>query len=232
MSSAELFSQEPNEQNRMEWPNLVMISERYQLSDRESAAVANAALKDAGLITKKTCHWQKQVAKREKYRNIISEEEAILYKFIDGIYIDGRKDATLQTEHDAQTGKYYHKAELQERIVVVGKPGACYLTHVFPQGGRGIIIANEVYDAIKSTELSYTLNIIGTDVTASMTGNKAGFIRCLEEKLGRPLQWVVCLLHCNELPLRHVFLELDGTTKSPDSFSGPLRKKLNGKVST
>ena len=38
-----------------------------------------------------------------------------------------------------------------------------------------------------------------------MTGNKAGFIRCLEEKLGRPLQWVVCLLHCNELPLRQWF---------------------------
>jgi len=65
-----------------------------------------------------------------------------------------------------------------------------------------------------------------------MMGNKAGFIRCLEEKLGRPLQWVVCLLHCNKLPLTHVFLELHGTTKCPDSFSGPVGKKLNGKVST
>ena len=80
--------------------------------------------------------------------------------------------------------------------------------------------------------LSDTLKVAGTDGTASMTGNKAGFIRCLEEKLGRPLQWVVCLLHCNELPLRHVFPELDGTTKSPDSFSEPVGKILNGKVST
>ena len=79
---------------------------------------------------------------------------------------------------------------------------------------------------------SDTLNVVGIDGTASMMGNKAGFIRCLEEKLGRPLQWEVCLLHCSELPLRHVFLELDGTTKSPDSFSGPVGKKLNGKVST
>jgi len=58
------------------------------------------------------------------------------------------KDATLLTEHDAQTGKYYHKTELQEHIVVVGEPGACHLTHVSPQDGRGITIANEVYDAI------------------------------------------------------------------------------------
>jgi len=42
MSSEELFSQERNEQNRMEWPNLAMMSERYQLSDRASAAVAVA----------------------------------------------------------------------------------------------------------------------------------------------------------------------------------------------
>jgi len=137
MSSEELFSQEPNEQNRTEWPNLAMMSEHYQLSDRASAAVANAALKDAGLITDldKTYVIDKNKLRREreKYRNIISEEEAIFYKFIDGIYIDGRKDATLLTEHDAQTGKYYHKTELQEHIVVVGEPGACYLTHVSPQ---------------------------------------------------------------------------------------------------
>ena len=50
MCSEELFSQEPNEQNRMEWPNLAMMSEHHQLSDRASAAVANAALKDVGLL--------------------------------------------------------------------------------------------------------------------------------------------------------------------------------------
>jgi len=165
-----------------------MMSERYQLSGRASAAVANASLKDAGLIVglDKTYVIDKNKLRREreKYRNIISEDEAIFYKFIDGIYIDGRKDATLLTEHDAQTGKYYHKTELQEHFVVVGEPGACYLTHVSPQDGRGITIANEVYDTIKGTKLSDTLNIVGTDGTASMTGNKAGFIRCLEEKLG------------------------------------------------
>jgi len=90
-----------------------VMSERYQLSDRASAAVANAALKDAGLITDldKTYVTDKNKLRREseKYRDIISEEEAIFYKFIDGIYIYGTKDATLLTEHDAQTGKYYHK---------------------------------------------------------------------------------------------------------------------------
>ena len=112
MSSEELFLQEPNEQNRMEWPNLAVMSERYQLSDRASAAVANAALQDAGLFTDLDKSYvidkNKLRREREKYRNIISEEETIFYKFIDRIYIDGRKGATLLTEHDAQTGKYHN----------------------------------------------------------------------------------------------------------------------------
>jgi len=62
------------------------------------------------------------------------------------------------------TGKYYHKTELQEHIAVVGEPGACYLTHVSPQDGGGITIANEVYDAIKGTELSDTLKVVGTEL--------------------------------------------------------------------
>ena len=39
-------------QHRRSWKNLASISERYQISDRAAAAaIANCALKDAGLIT-------------------------------------------------------------------------------------------------------------------------------------------------------------------------------------
>lgn len=34
----------------------------------------------------------------------------------------------------------------------------------------------------------------------------------------------MCLLHSNELPLRKLFLSLDGTTTGPNTFSGPLGK--------
>ena len=75
------------------------------------------------------------------------------------------------------------------------------------------------------------LAIVGTDGTASMTGKHNGCIRNLEELLHRPLQWVVCLLHTNELPLRHVFATLDGATSGPDTFAGPIGKKIQGPVS-
>ena len=79
--------------------------------------------------------------------------------------------------------------------------------------------------------LNLNLSIIGSDGTATMTGPTRGCIAPLEALLRRPLQWVICLLHCNELPLRHVFKALDGTTKSPDSFAGVIGSHLNGTVS-
>jgi len=97
----------------MKWPNLTVMSECYQISDRASAAVADAALKGAGLITDldKTYIIDKNKLRREreKYISIIAKEESAFYKFLDGICIDGRKDATLMIEHEAQTGKYYKK---------------------------------------------------------------------------------------------------------------------------
>ena len=100
-----------------------------------------------------------------------------------------------------------------------------------PKSGTGRHIADSIYQVLKGTEIEQTLNIIGTDGTASMTGSKKGYIASLESLLQRPLQWVICLLHCNELPLRHVFTYWDGSTKSPDSFSGVIGSKLNGPVS-
>jgi len=44
------------------------------------------------------------------------------------------------------------------------------------EDGRGITIANEVYDAIKGTELSDTLKVVGTDGTASINDGKQSWI--------------------------------------------------------
>ena len=63
-----------------------------------------------------------------------------------------------------------------------------------------------------------------------MTGKSKGFIASLETLIGRPLQWVICLLHLNELPLTHVFQNLDGVTSGPDSFSEPIGRQLNGAI--
>ena len=75
------------------------------------------------------------------------------------------------------------------------------------------------------------MKIVGSDGTAVMTGKSKEFIASLETLIRRLLQWVICLLHLNELPLIHVFQNLDGVTSGPDSFSGPIGRQLNGAAS-
>lgn len=68
----------------------------------------------------------------------------------------------------------------------------------------------------------------GTNVN---TGWKNGVIKQMEEEMQSPLQWLICLLHANELPLRRIFTFLDGPTSGPKAFSGPIGKNL-GKSTT
>ena len=147
------------------------------------------------------------------------------------MYFDGKKDITLSVETD-DNGKRHINTILEEHYVVVGGPEELYLAHFSPVNGKGKTIVSNLFNIIKDTALQEKMLVVGSDCTAVMTGAHKRCIRTLEEFLRRPLQWVICLLHCNELPLRHVFMFVDGTTKSPDtgSFSGPIGQNLTENV--
>ena len=166
----------------------------------------------------------------QKYHEEIRKQKEENFSLVDGLYLDGRKDATQVLLQDPN-GKLYQSVQLEEHYTLVGEPGTYYLTHLSPENVTGQTIAEEVFMSIKDTELGEKIKIVGNDVAASMTGNFNGFIQNLKELLNKPLQWVICLLHTNELPLRHIFIHLDGTTNSPATFKGPIGKKLSGVAS-
>ena len=237
---AEKYEQEKEDdvdlmkQNRMESENLARACDRFQISNRAGAAIASAVLKDAGFITDddNTYVIDKNKLKRqmEKYRKKIQEEETAFFGKVNCIYVDGRKDATLMTSE--LNGKSYRVKNLEEHYVIVGEPGEYYLSHVSPDDGKGQTIARAICNAIENTELEKNMLCIGSGGTATMTGANKGAIRKLEELLGRPLQWSICLLHCNELPLRHIIVaDIDGGTKGPGSFSGDVCSTIGGSVS-
>ena len=148
---------------------------------------------------------------------------------MDSIWIDERKDATMTM---VEVNRNYHRQTvIEEHCVIVGEPNGFYLSHVMPEDENGYKIATLVYSTIKDTALEQKLKIVGSNGTAVMTGKSKGFIASLETLVGRPLQWVMRLLHLNELPLRHVFQNLEGVTSGSDSFSGPIGRQLNGVVS-
>lgn len=70
------------------------------------------------------------------------------------------------------------------------------------------------------------IQVVGCDSTNTNIGGRGGIIQYIEKALGRPLQWFVCLLHTNELPLRHLFQTLDGPTTGANTFSGPIGQAI------
>lgn len=58
-------------------------------------------------------------------------------------------------------------------------------------------------------------------------GLRRGIVQAVEMKIGRPLHWIVCLFHLNEIPFKEIFMSLDGCTKSGKEYIGPISKKLN-----
>ena len=89
-------------------------------------------------------------------------------------------------------------------------------------------IKRSIVDYFSVNNISFDKFVaVACDGTNVNTGRNKGVIILMEEHLGKPLQWLVCQLHGNELPLRHLLEHLDGSTTGPRAFSGPIGKALS-----
>ena len=228
-------------QNRMNFPTVAGVSLRYGASDRMTAAIATAALIDAGLINENDSmkvldHHKVHREKVKHMKNLkaISEE-----KYKEGdircILFDGRKNWTNVMEKAESTGRYYQSRVKMEHIVVTSEPGGEYLFHFVPDEATKEIraakqVAIKIVDWLQKFDVDETLDSLGGDSTNVNTGWDGGSFTWIEGLLGKKKTWLVCSLHLNELPLRHLIQDLDGKTNSDHSFSGPLGKALDNAV--
>ena len=74
----------------------------------------------------------------------------------------------------------------------------------------------------EKTKSEDTIKLVGGDSTNPNTGWAAGVLAWLEKFLGRKVFWMICMLHTNELPLRHLIERLDGKPSSKDVITGPF----------
>ena len=224
-------------QNRISFPTVAATSMRYGASNRLTAAIATAALVDAGLVTEEdsilVIDHHKVKREKQKLMNKLRLQADKKYKEEDiyCILFDGRKNWTNMMQRDPETGKYYQYKEKQEHIVVTSEPGGEYLFHFVPEEATQFAkaskqVATKIVDWIKGYEVDITLDAIGGDSTNANTGKDGGSFTHIEQMLERKLTWLVCFLHLNELPLRHLISDLDGKTTSDHTFSGPLGKAL------
>ncbi|XP_065653685.1 uncharacterized protein LOC136080671 [Hydra vulgaris] len=93
-----------------------------------------------------------------------------------------------------------------------------YLSHknLPSKGATGLLQSEVVYNVLKEY-----------DNTNVNTGFKTGVVACLEKKLERKIHLIGCTLHHNELPFRKVFKIVDGSSKCPNKFSGPIGKQVS-----
>lgn len=93
--------------------------------------------------------------------------------------------------------------------------------------GKSISICQSINDHLNAKTINTErLHSVGCDGTNVNTGHLGGIIKLLEDRLNRPLQWLVCLLHFTELLMRHMMEEVDGPTNGPRAFKGPIGKDL------
>lgn len=203
------------------------ICDRYGVSYRAGAAIASATISDT---KKKSSNSPPTIIDHNKLRRERLKRRSILLKnrkveTIEALFFDGRKDQTLYCVKDKN--KLYRRIRVEEHITMVQEPGSIYLGHVTPPTGTSKDIEQAMFSYLteKRTNLN-SLVAIGCDGTNTNTGRKNGIIVLLEKRFGKPMQWLICQLHANELPLRHLIQHLDGKTTGPAAFSGPIGKML------
>ena len=142
------------------------------------------------------------------------------------LFFDGRKDHTII---NIQKGsKWYRQKVLQEHISLIEEPGSKYLGHVTPASGTAEDVKQSLMNFLHERYESLDKFVaIGCDGTNVNTGRKGGIIALMEQELQKPLQWLICQLHANELPLRHLLIHLDGATSGPHAFKGKIGKAMS-----
>ncbi|KAE9521573.1 hypothetical protein AGLY_018037 [Aphis glycines] len=204
----------PKSTIKIDYALLSKTCDRYRVSDRAGAAIASAVLHNANCDSSEVIDKNKLRRKRKKKNN----EPALQ---IPALYIDGRKDKTLcNIEKDT----YYIK---KEHISLIKEPESTFLGYITQTSGTFKCIEQAITDHFLERELSMEcLLAVVCDGTNVNVGTNGGIIRLLEKRLNKPLQWIICLLHMNELPLRHLFVHIDGSTAGPQTFSGEIGKQL------
>ena len=208
-------------------PALVAACDRTGVSDRAAAMLASAVLQDMKMVSPNERSKVIDRSKIRRERTKVRKALAADINEIEGLYFDGRKDKTMRIVRGVDK-KYHRKKVVEEHVSIISEPGSLYFSHVVPNDGTSNAIIQAILDNLEEKNVDLAeIKVIGCDGINVNTGHARGVIRLLEVSLQRPLQWLVCLLHSNELPLRHLFLHLDGATIGPLGFYGPIGKALN-----
>uniref|UniRef100_A0A2S2QQI7 DUF4371 domain-containing protein n=1 Tax=Sipha flava TaxID=143950 RepID=A0A2S2QQI7_9HEMI len=166
-------------------PATALISDRYGLSDRPSAAIASCVLQDVGMI-KEGDHSlviDKNNVRREKNKiRDYLQKKSPNTKILE-VYFDSRKNNTYFQKKIRN--KMYRKLKKKKHISLVQEPGEQYIGHMTSKSENGSEIFKNITCYLENKNVDFKqLIAIGCDETATNTGWKIGVIHNIEVKLG------------------------------------------------
>lgn len=213
----------PSMYNTVKLVEVAKVVERYKVSDRKAAAIVSATLVDYRIV--KAGDKTNVVDRNKIRRNIKKLREIqcqnIKFEGLDAIYFDGKIDETLKYED----GKLRRVKE--EHISIVQEPNSYFIGHKTVTSKAAPVLRDSLVDFVDENNIIVNkIKAIGSDGEVTNTGAERGAIRLLEEEWHMPLQWNICMLHLNELPLRALIKHLDGATTGPTSLTGSIGKRL------
>lgn len=206
----------------------LQIADRLKMSDAKVAAIGNAILTDYKVVDERNKRLLLGRGKIRRGRTKAREKMLRLHKQnrtpMIGLYFDGRKDWTKVYENKRIITKK------EEHISLVQMPGSVYVGHVTIGADKSDSFGTSetMLDYLEKNSISTDEWLFaGADGCPPNTGWKGGTLFYIERKLQRSLQWIICLLHMNELPLRNLIKKHDGGTTGPSTFSGSIGQSLD-----
>ena len=155
-------------------------------------------------------------ANRKSSQEIFNEEWE--EEPLTGLYFDGRKDMTLCYETNEE-GKRFPRVKKENHLTLVAEPKSEFLSsladdHTSTDDIKGAELeAKLILDFLSENGMENDLEILGCDSTRVNSGRTNGVMKRIENSLDRNLMRVLCALHTNELPLRHLFEAVDAAKR-------------------
>ena len=186
---------------------------------RNTALLATALLVDLKLVTKDEAHLIIDPSKIMKEERLEAKKDLEEVKVV-AVFVDGRKDKTKMIIED-ENGDEFARTVTEEHYTLTD-PNK-YLTHVTPDEGTGAKgTAEKVLEFLSDVKQLENVKVIGGDSTNSNTGWKDGAFHHIEVGKKEKVVWDICLLHTQELGLRHLMKNRGMETSGADCYTGDL----------
>lgn len=163
--------------NTNKYPQVALVADRLNLTNRQTAQICNALLTDVGMLSssnKTNALGAKKIDDARKRERELRLNESS-FDDVQAVYCDGRKDETFEIINGART------LVQKEHISFVAEPGSFFIGHKTPSSGHSrevLKVLNEIITE-KSIEIN-NIKAIGCDGTNVNTGHNGGIIRLFE----------------------------------------------------